>query len=91
MTLIDQTLINIILGGGGILGGWFIKAIWDSLKELKETDDKLANKVQAIEVVVVGEYLKRDEFKEEFKTYHQAIFAKLDKIESKVDSKADKS
>jgi hypothetical protein len=86
MSFIDQTLINIILSVICAFGGWFMKAMWDSLRDLKDTDKQLAEKVQSIEILVAGQYFKRDEF-ERFST---AIFAKLDKIESKVDGKADK-
>ena len=72
-------ILNLILGG-------FIKAMWDSYKELKKTDTKLAEKVNQIEVLVAGQYVKRDDFD---KVANQ-IFAKLDKISDKLDSKADK-
>lgn len=63
-----------------------MKAMFYSLKELKDQDTQLANKVQAIEILVAGQYFKRDEFER----FSMAIFAKLDKIENKVDGKADK-
>jgi hypothetical protein len=40
-------ILNLILGG-------FIKAMWDSYKELKKTDAALADKVNQIEVLVAG-------------------------------------
>jgi len=48
---------------------------------------QLAAKVQTIEVLVAGSYVKRDDLD---KLTH-AIFVKLDKIEDKIDSKVDKS
>jgi hypothetical protein len=72
-------ILNLILGG-------FIKAMWDSYKELKKTDAELADKVNQIEVLVAGTYVKRDDFE---RTAH-AIFAKLDKIADKIDQKADR-
>ena len=72
-------ILNLILGG-------FIKAMWDSYKELKKTDSELAEKVNQIEVLVAGTYVKRDDFE---RVAH-AIFAKLDKISDKLDNKADK-
>jgi len=72
-------ILNIILGG-------FIKAMWDSYKELKKTDAELADKVNQIEVLVAGTYVKRDDFDR----LAHAIFAKLDKISDKLDQKADR-
>lgn len=72
-------ILNLILGG-------FIKAMWDSYKELKKTDSELAEKVNQIEVLVAGTYVKRDDFDR----VANQIFAKLDKISDKFDSKADK-
>ena len=59
---------------------------WDSYKELKKTDKELADKVSAIEVLVAGQYVKRDDFDR----LAQAIFVKLDKIMDKLDTKVDK-
>ena len=84
--LMDQQLFNIVLGLAGVLGGWWMKAMWESLKDLQVTDKALVEKVSKIEVLVAGEYVKRDDFQE----FSKAIFTKLDRIEDKVDSKADK-
>lgn len=82
----DQSFLNWVYGitniGFGILG----KIMWDSYKELKKTDKELAEKVGNIEVLVAGQYVKRDDFDR----VAQAIFAKLDKISDKLDNKADK-
>ena len=43
-------------------------------------------KVNQIEVLVAGQYVKRDDFDK----LANAIFAKLDKISDKIDSKADR-
>ena len=45
-----------------------------------------ADKVQHIEVLVAGTYVKRDDMEK----LGGALFAKLDKIEAKLDGKADK-
>lgn len=86
MTYLDQTFINIVLGVICSLGGWFMNAMWQSLRDLKDTDKELSEKVQAIEILVAGQYIKRDEFER----FSHALFAKLDKIENKMDNKADK-
>jgi hypothetical protein len=83
----SQTFINIALGLISFLGGWVVKNLQDSMKSLRDSDEKLAAKVQAIEVLVAGTYIKRDDFDKTI----IALFAKLDKIETKLDGKANRS
>ena len=66
--------------------GWFLNVAWSSLKSLQEQDRALADKVARIEVLVAGEYVKKDEFDRAI----ERLFDKLDHIEMKIDSKADK-
>ena len=81
-----QTVINTLLGLVAFFGGVWVRGLSDSLKELKKTDGDLTMKVQSIEVLVAGEYVKR----EELKAFELALFKKLDRIEEKLDNKKDK-
>lgn len=82
----DQTIINYIIGAIFTVSGWTLKTIWGSLKDLQNTDRDLAEKVNSIELLVAGQYVKRDDFER----FCSAIFIKLDKISDKLDGKADK-
>lgn len=82
----DQVVVNWILGGVGGLMGFILSAVWQSVKDLQVADVTLAEKVQSIEVLVAGSYVKRDDLDK----LTVALFAKLDKIETKLDCKADK-
>lgn len=82
-----QYILNVTLSLLAFLGGWWMKAMWESLRELQEADRNLAEKVSAIEVLVAGTYIKRDDFDK----VADAIFRKLDKIDDKLDGKADKN
>ena len=82
----DQTIINWLLAGFGALIGFLLNAVWQAVKDLQTADKVLAEKVGSIEVLVAGAYVKKDEFTDTVK----ALFAKLDKIEDKIDRKADK-
>ena len=82
----NQTLINWLLGGFGALIGFLLNAVWQAVKDLQVADTKLANKVAEIEILVAGDYLRRDDFQHTV----EALFKKLDKIEDKLDKKADK-
>ncbi len=75
----DQSMINVVItiAAGGY--GFILKSMWDSVKSLDQQVGKL-------EVSVAGEYLKREEWKQDM----QRLFDKLDAIEEKLDGKADK-
>lgn len=85
--MIDQNLFNIVIGVTGALGGWWMKAMWEALKDLKSADDKMATQVSDLKVLVAGQYVSR----ESFDKLSGAIFAKLDRIEDKLDHKVDKA
>ena len=82
-----QLLFNVIIGALYLVAGWLMKVMWDSLRDLRIADTILAEKVGTIEVLVAGSYAKRDELDK----MAAAIFLKLDRIEAKLDTKADKS
>ncbi len=84
--MIDQTVFNIAIAISGGLGGWWLKTMWNSLRDLQKADQKLAEKVAAIEILVAGQYVRKDDLDR----LSDAIFKKLDKIEDKLDGKADK-
>lgn len=81
-----QFVFNITLSLTAFLGGWVLNSLRDSIRSLQKIDTELSEKVQHIEVLVAGSYVKRDDLKE----LSTALFNKLDKIELKLDGKADK-
>ena len=84
--MLNQDLINAIIGIVGAGAGWWMKTMWESLRELQHADSALVERVNSIEVLVAGQYVRRDEIEKLF----SAVFAKLDKIDDKLDGKADK-
>jgi hypothetical protein len=82
-----QTAFNVAIGLAGTLLGWFLNVIRESVRDLQAADANLATKVQSIELLVAGQYPKRDEMER----IMQAIFNKLEKIENKLDNKVDRS
>ena len=81
-----QTMFNIAVTLIGFLGGWVLNSLKTSIDALHKADSELTTKVQAVEVLVAGSYVKRDDFD----NFGNAIFKKLDKIYDKLDEKADK-
>ena len=84
--MFDQTLFNYALALCGALGGWVLKVIWDAVKDLQVADKVLVEKVNTIEILIAGNYMSKSDFDK----IAAAIFAKLDKIEDKIDKKVDK-
>jgi hypothetical protein len=82
----DQTIFNIAISVSGFLGGWWLKVLWDAVKDLQLADKILVEKVNTIEILIAGNYIN----KLDFDKIANAIFTKLDKIEDKLDRKVDK-
>jgi len=81
-----QELFNIAMGFIMAVFGWFLRISWESMVSLQKQDRELADKVARIEVLVAGEYVKKDDFERVI----ERLFDKLDHIEIKIDNKADK-
>lgn len=86
MTPDAQLAFNIVASVAGFLGGWWLKVMWDALKDLQQADRALTDKVAAIEVLVAGGYVTRDEFERSL----NAVFTKLDRIYELLSKKADR-
>jgi hypothetical protein len=81
-----QTIFNVLVGLVAFLGGWVLNSLRDSIAALHHADESLTTKVQAVELLVAGSYVKRDDLDK----LSAALFDKLDKIDNKLDKKADK-
>ena len=69
------------------LGGYLVNSLRENIKDMGKMYSDLSTKVQSIEVMVAGAYIKKDEFER----VANRIFTKLDTIEDKLDKKADKA
>ena len=71
--MVEQELINWLIGGFGATIGFLVHVMWSDMKEL-------TGKVAAIDVLVAGSYVKREEFDKVI----LRLFEKLDKIEETI-------
>ena len=83
----SQTMINAIIGGFAAAVAFILRVIWEGLRELQKADVDLTAKISEIQLLVAGNYVKKDELDGVIK----ALFLKLDKIEDKLDKKVDRS
>lgn len=81
-----QVLFNIALGIAAMVIGWYMKGISDSIKDLRLKDDSLVDAVSRLAVSIPENYVHKHDLKD----FTEAIFKKLDRIEDKLDHKADK-
>ncbi len=96
-TILDQTLINYLMAGFGAAISFILKVIWEGLRELQKCDLDITSKISQIQLLVAGEYVKKEDLerstnmqREYFEKSLTALFAKLDKIENKLDGKMDR-
>lgn len=81
-----QVLFDAAVAVVGLLGGWTLNTIWNAVKDLQAADKDLAEKVGAIEVLVAGRYVTR----EEFNNVLNQVFVRLDNIRDLLNQKADR-
>lgn len=86
MIMDSQFILNVLFGLISFLAGWIINVLWAALKDLQQADKELSDKVEQIEVLVAGDYIR----KSDFERFSDAVFKKLDRIDEKLDKKEDK-
>jgi chorismate mutase len=86
----DQMLFNWVVGVAGILGGWTLKVIWDSLQTLRQDIKSMDNKMHE-------DFVRRDDFKEaiaeikmDMKEGFKSVNNTLGLIFKRLESKEDK-
>lgn len=85
-----QTLINTLIGIVGVLFGWLFHGIKsDIAKQEKESND-LADKVHAIDKLVAGDYVRKDDLYPRLGHLETKIERGFEKVFEKLDGKQDK-
>lgn len=79
-------MINWAFGLLTALLGFLLRTIWSAVKDLQASDKSIIEKLSTFEILVAGSYVKS----EDLNKLATAIFAKLDRIEDKLEAKADK-
>lgn len=82
----EQQLINWAVGVTGASAAWVFKTMYTRIGELERECDSIKDRIAANEVLVVSNFVKNDRFE----NLEKALFAKLDRIEDKLDRKEDK-
>lgn len=75
----DQTVFQIVVGIAGFLGASILGVLWGGYREAQR-------EISDLKVLVAGKYVTTESFERTI----AALFVKLDRMESKLDGKADK-
>lgn len=81
-----QTAINIAIALLGTFGGWMLKFMHGAMRDLQQQNAQLTDKLQKVEVLVAGEYVKRSYFD----NVSNELFRKLDGIAEQLRNKVDR-
>ena len=79
---VGQVILTAIAG----LFGWLLHGLFATIKELKQADRELSEKVGDLRVLLPSNYVSKSDFKE----MGDSIFGALRRIEDKLDQKADR-
>lgn len=82
----EQTVINWALAAVSGLIGVLLRSLWQAVRDLQAADKSLADRVNSVEVLVAGDYVRRVDLDRAI----EAVMARLSRIEDKLDRKADK-
>lgn len=79
-----QLMFNFVcfVAGAGVT--WWVKTIWQSVVKLQAEDAVLTERVHQVELLVAGDYAKKDDIN----VLIGRVFQKLDKIEAKIEQNA---
>jgi hypothetical protein len=88
--MIDQNIINWLFAGLGAASAFILRVIWEGLRELQQADLLIHAKLNEMQLLVAGHYVRREDLKESLREMSIPLLAKLDKIEAKLDTKADR-
>lgn len=81
-----QTLINIAFSLAGAMGGWILNRLWSDMDKVESQISETDRRLSEVRELVAGQYVKRAELDR----HMVRLFEKLDSMDRKLDSKADK-
>lgn len=85
-----QELINWTMTAMGALIGYVVNSIRTEVEILRKRDEIIAEKVNSIEILVAGNYAKKDELMHMVNKLETKIESGFNKVFEKLDEKEDK-
>ena len=84
--MLDQELLNWLMFAFGATISAIIATIWGAVKDLQKEDKLITEKLSAVQMLVVGDYVKKPDFDKVI----DRLFKKLDKIDQSLTEKQDR-
>lgn len=78
----DQIFINIVLGGGFTILGWFARELWTAVKELKAD-------LAALRENLPKDYVAKDDYRQDVKELKDMLRQLFDRLDLKADKHHD--
>ena len=69
----DQIVFNIIFGVAGALCMFVLMAVWNKLAKLEQTDKELTDSVNKLNILIVGDYVKRIDLIPQLKEIYEEL------------------
>tara|TARA_R110001606_G_scaffold192959_2_gene340659 strand:+ start:354 stop:635 length:282 start_codon:yes stop_codon:yes gene_type:complete len=84
--MLDQEFLNWLIFAFGATVSAIIATIWDTVRDLQKEDKLITEKLSAVQMLVVGDYVKKPDFDRVI----DRLFKKLDKIDQSLTEKQDR-
>jgi hypothetical protein len=85
--MLTQEVMNWLMFGFGAAVSGIVKNIWASVKELQRDNRALAEKLSAVQILVVGDYVKKPDFDKVV----DRLFVRLGSIQESLAEKQNRS
>lgn len=82
-----EQIVDILLSITAFVLGWMLKVVWGAVQDLQAEDKEIIDRLGRVELFVAQNYVTKDDMGKQI----SLLMAKLDRIENKLDTKADKA
>lgn len=82
-----EQIVDILLSITAFSLGWMLKVVWGAVQDLQAEDKEIIDRLAQVELFVAQKYVTKDDMDKQI----SLLMAKLDRIENKLDTKADRA
>lgn len=80
-------LVDILLSITAFALGWMLKVVWGAVRDLQAEDKEIIDRLGRVELFVAQRYVTKEDMDKQI----SLLMVKLDRIENKLDAKADRA
>ena len=82
-----EQIVDILLSITAFALGWMLKVVWGAVQDLQAEDNEIIDRLGRVELFVAQRYVTKEDMDKQI----SLLMAKLDRIENKLDTKADRA